>query len=251
MLRNLATLKDDTEEDLVDQTSIRMLSAWRATAWCWPARSGVAMARQCPADGPDGQKLGRNAIGDPAPTCLSIPPRGRSRAGSFDARTEGVPPLVIEVASPETYRYDMAGKRDGYFVAGVEEYLLFDPTGDLLGTQIQAWRRQEEAFVPWTGAVDGRWHSGVIPVSFRPEGLLLRVHDAIGVHAADDHGAGQADSRAGTSDSGAGGRAARARPAGRRVKRPLKTTPHPPTPATWILPPRAPSRLGQPVEPGW
>ena len=178
MLRNLATLKDDTEEDLVEsdfhQDAIRV------------ARDGLVLV------GPERglpwhvsvQLMGR--VGPkrdwrPSPDVFVHPTAGPEPRSSFDARAEGVPPLVIEVASPETYRHDVAGKRDGYFLAGVEEYLLFDPTGDLLSTQIQAGRRQEEAFVPWTAEVDGRWHSRAIPISFRPEGLLLRIHDAIGV----------------------------------------------------------------------
>jgi len=181
MLRNLATLKDDTEEDLVGsdfhQDAIRV------------ARDGLVLAgpeRGLPWHVSVQLMVLMGAVGPkrdwrPSPDVFVHPTAGPESRSSFDARAEGVPPLVIEVASPETYRYDQAGKRDGYFVAGVEEYLLFDPTGDLLGIQIRAWRRQEEAFVPWTAEADGRWHSGAIPVSFRPEGLLLRVYDAIGV----------------------------------------------------------------------
>jgi hypothetical protein len=63
----------------------------------------------------------------------------------------------------------------------VEEYLVFDPTREWLGTAVRAWHATARGFTTWPAGRDGRWHSRVVPVSFQPEGLLLRVDDDQGV----------------------------------------------------------------------
>ncbi|MGH2354366.1 MAG: Uma2 family endonuclease, partial [Chloroflexota bacterium] len=46
-----------------------------------------------------------------------------------DQRVEGLPDLVIEVASPSTAGYDRREKQDAYARAGVPEYWIVDPVG--------------------------------------------------------------------------------------------------------------------------
>ena len=57
------------------------------------------------------------------------------------------PQFVCEIASERTWRRDMGVKQRLYADLGVREYVVFDPTGALLGTMVRAWRR----------AADGRW----------------------------------------------------------------------------------------------
>jgi Uma2 family endonuclease len=56
---------------------------------------------------------------------------------------EGIPALVIEVASKSTWRYDqdiVRGKAWGYLTLGVPELLLFDPTVEFLNPSCRGWR---------------------------------------------------------------------------------------------------------------
>lgn len=179
-LPDLAALKDDSEEDLVgadwhqDAIDTTFEGLWLAgpeegLPWKVSRQLMVLMG-----------DLGPKRDWRPSPDILVHPTAGTAPLSSFDAAALGVPPLLIEVASPGTFEYDASAKRDGYMVAGVLEYLLFDPTGELLGGQVRAWRAVPGGFTPWLPADDGRWHSTVIPVSFLPEGLLLRVYDAEG-----------------------------------------------------------------------
>ena len=50
------------------------------------------------------------------------------------------PDFVLEVASPNTWREDEGVKRRVYERLGVTEYYQYDPTGDLLGTQLKGAR---------------------------------------------------------------------------------------------------------------
>jgi Uma2 family endonuclease len=94
----------------------------------------------------------------------------------------GPPTLAIEFASPGTALdndvnlFDPGGKPQLYARIGVEEYLVFDPTGELLGHPIWAQHRGPEGIIPWLPEDDGRWHS-TLGVSFAPQGPLLRVYD--------------------------------------------------------------------------
>jgi Uma2 family endonuclease len=98
---------------------------------------------------------------------------------SYDTRHEGpMPQFVLEVASESTWRDDVEEKRDLYQVAGVQEYLVFDPTGAFLPERVRAWHAGENGWQPWSPVVDadGRavWHSEVLGLNLRVEGLLLR-----------------------------------------------------------------------------
>jgi Uma2 family endonuclease len=98
---------------------------------------------------------------------------------SYDTRWEGpMPQFVLEVASESTWREDVSTKRDLYALAGVQEYLVFDPTGEFLAERIRAWRAGEEGWQPWPAVVraDGQavWLSGVLGLALRVEAPLLR-----------------------------------------------------------------------------
>jgi hypothetical protein len=105
---------------------------------------------------------------------------------SYDTRTEGpVPAFVLEVASESTWRNDVGEKRDLYALIGVQEYLVFDPTGGFLGEQVRGWHRAQGAWQPWLPEPrpDGQavWTSAVLGLAARPDGLLLRFdHPAHG-----------------------------------------------------------------------
>ena len=58
--------------------------------------------------------------------------------------SDGVPSLIIEVASPSTWEYDVdtqKGKAFGYRSLGVPEYLVFDPRREFLGTPCRGWQQ--------------------------------------------------------------------------------------------------------------
>lgn len=105
---------------------------------------------------------------------------------SLNINAYGPPALAIEVCSPSTaYAHDLdtfnpQAKPSAYARAGIPEYLVFDPTGDILPELVRAWRKGVgETYEPWLPQQDGRWHSA-LGISFAPQGVLLRVYDAAG-----------------------------------------------------------------------
>jgi len=179
LLLDLEDLHDDTEEDLVGadwhQTAIRVVNEGlllagpeRGLPWHIGNQLTTLMGRVGSKDW------------NPSPDIAVHPTAGPTPMASFDTRVHGAPPLVIEVASEGTYKYDLGTKRRTYGRVGVREYLLFDPTQAYLGMAVRAWHARPHGFVPWHAERDGRWHSQALGVSFLPEGLLLRVFDADG-----------------------------------------------------------------------
>ncbi len=106
-----------------------------------------------------------------------------ARRGSLSIAVDGPPLLTIEVISDSTWQGDVDvadEKVHAYGEAGVHEYVVFDPTGDILPERVRAWRRGEERMAPWPAGDDGRWHSRELGVSFGVDGLFLRVYTAQG-----------------------------------------------------------------------
>src|SRR2546430_1732300 len=69
----------------------------------------------------------------PSPDIFVVPGLEATPRTSYDTRRDGpMPPFVIEVVSPSTWRADVGSKADAYQLAGVREYIVFDPTGELL-----------------------------------------------------------------------------------------------------------------------
>ena len=109
------------------------------------------------------------------------------RQPSLPISVYGPPALAIEICSPSTaFEHDIdtinpLAKPGAYARAGIPEYLVFDPTGDILPELIRAWRAGESGdYEPWLpDPATGRWHSA-LGISFVPRGTLLRVYDPDG-----------------------------------------------------------------------
>jgi Uma2 family endonuclease len=109
------------------------------------------------------------------------------RQTSLAVATFGPPALALEVCSPSTaLKHDLdtfnpEGKPSAYAGAGIPEYLVFDPTGDIIPDLIRAWRMGESGeYEDWLpDPATGRWHSA-LGISFAPQGVLLRVYDPDG-----------------------------------------------------------------------
>ncbi len=119
----------------------------------------------------------------PSPDIMLHPEAGPTKRAEMSVRADGVPTLVIEVASPSTWEYDVNtrdGKAWGYLSLGVPNYLVFDPRGDLLGEQCRGWQQEAGVIRDWRPDADGRYHAVGLDVAFRPEGDFLRVFDPYG-----------------------------------------------------------------------
>jgi len=180
---DVAQLREDSPEDLMGsdlhQTAIRVIiegllqaGPERGLPWHVSSQLMVLMPKE---------RLGGKNW-PPSPDVFVHPTAGPRSRTSWDVAVEGVPPFVAEVASPSTWDYDAGAKGRAYWYVGVREYLLFDPTTELLGEEVRARRQTERGmWGPWEPEADGRWHSSVLGVSFRPQGTLLRVYDGQGV----------------------------------------------------------------------
>jgi Uma2 family endonuclease len=106
---------------------------------------------------------------------------------SLNINTYGPPALAIEVCSPSTAlehdldTFNPQAKPGVYAQAGIPEYLVFDPTGEIIHDLVRAWRKGPTGdYEPWLpDPATGRWHS-VLGISFAPQGVLLRVYDSDG-----------------------------------------------------------------------
>ena len=78
------------------------------------------------------------------------------------------PDFVMEIASPSTWREDIARKRDIYLRLGVSEYWRFDPTGKLF-----------TPFLAWERLTDGAYQP--MPVATTSEGMLWAHSDVLGL----------------------------------------------------------------------
>jgi hypothetical protein len=107
---------------------------------------------------------------------LSSPISGTQAAVALSV--VGPPLFVAEIASDLTLHNDRVGKQIAYALAGIPEYLIFDPSGVLLDAPIEAWRLPypgARIYQPWLPEPDGSWHSQRLEVWFVPDPPLLRV----------------------------------------------------------------------------
>jgi hypothetical protein len=117
------------------------------------------------------------------PDVLVFPhPVDRARR-SYSLREDGVPVLIVEVASDSTYRADLdrqRGKGWSYWHLGVGEYLVLDPTGQFVPELGRGWRLVEGVYQPWVVNEQGRW------VSEQHVGVAIGIEDGLAaVYGAD------------------------------------------------------------------
>jgi Uma2 family endonuclease len=172
-------LHDDTEEELVGSDlhqeaivtvylSLKLVGRRRGLPWHVSNQLMVLMGR---VSGKEWR---------PSPDVMVHTTAGTEPFTSFNVATHGMPELVVEVASESTWDYDVELKRRIYGRVGVQEYIVFDPTGEFLGAPLRAWHTTKQGFVSWRPDQDARLHSEVLDLWFKPEGLLLRVFDRDG-----------------------------------------------------------------------
>jgi Uma2 family endonuclease len=172
-------LHDDTEEDLVGSDlhqeaihtvyqSLKLIGRRRGLPWHVSNQLMVYMGRL------SGKEW------RPSPDVIVHVTAGTVPLTSLNAAVQGTPELVVEVASPSTWDYDVELKRRMYGHVGVQEYIVFDPTAEFVGVQVRAWHATERGFVSWHPDKDNRLRSEVLDLWFEPEGLLLRVYDRDG-----------------------------------------------------------------------
>jgi Uma2 family endonuclease len=171
-------LLDDTEESVVgtawhqearDATRIMLQeeAARRGTTWGVYEEVGLS---GLPRPGgtnynprPDVMVLAQPIAGDEPAVALSV---------------VGAPLFVAEIASNSTLHNDREGKRIAYALAGIPEYLIFDHSGVLLDSPIEAWRLPHpgaRVYQPWLPEADGSWRSQALEVWFVPDPPFLLV----------------------------------------------------------------------------
>jgi Uma2 family endonuclease len=130
----------------------------------------------------------------PSPDVMVHPQAGAERRERMEAATDGVPALIIEVASKSTWHTDVGldpracngAKAYEYLALGVAEYLVFDPKGDYVEGQCRGWRLRDGNREPWRPEEAGHYVSA-LGVAFMPEGLFLRLQTPDGRLVLLDH----------------------------------------------------------------
>ena len=102
----------------------------------------------------------------------------------YDPIQNGKPPdVVVEIASPSTYRNDAGRKRDTYQMLRVPEYWRFDPTGGrmfgqaVIGEQLIDGRYERLPLLHYDGGVVGST-SPLLNLNFRRQrNRIFTIHD--------------------------------------------------------------------------
>jgi len=179
---------DDTEESVVGtdwhQNAIMSLrNGLRTVAqeegWPWHVGSQLTLVAWHPAGAP----------WRPIPDIMVHPQAGPALRRDMDAASEGLPALIIEVASPSTVASDVnvdsptarrpEAKAHGYLAWPLPEYLVFDPFGEHVPGQVRAWHVVAGRVEEWRPDARGRYQS-ILGISFQPEGYALRIYDPLG-----------------------------------------------------------------------
>ena len=178
-------LPDDLEEDLVgtdwhqraiDVLFDALMDLAEVERLPWHVGNQLALAGWAP----DGSSW------RPSPDVMVHPLAGPEPRKEMAARTDGVPGLIVEVASEHTWRHDVnlvSGKAAGYLAMGVSHYLVFDPTRAFLGEACRGWRLDNTRRVPgrvvaWRPDRMGRYRCAPLGIALLAEGSFLRVIDA-------------------------------------------------------------------------
>ncbi len=125
----------------------------------------------------------QDGVWRPSPDIAVYPAAGSELRKEMSVKDDGPPMLVVEVASPSTWEYDVnevSGKAAGYLGLGVEYYLVFDPTSELLGTPCRGWRQVGGVPREWRAEADGSYRCPSLDIALRPDGIILRVLDPDG-----------------------------------------------------------------------
>ncbi len=118
---------------------------------------------------------------DPRPDVMVLrQPLPSGGMASVRIADTGAPLFVAEAASDSTKANDQGDKRQAYAAVGVPEYIVFDPSGDVLSTPLLAWRLAAGTYVPWRPDRGGWWHSASLDVSFRATQPFLSMRDRDG-----------------------------------------------------------------------
>jgi len=118
---------------------------------------------------------------DPRPDVMVLrQPLSSGGLASVRIADVGAPLFVAEAASDSTKANDQGDKRQAYAAVGVPEYIVFDPSGDVLSTPLLAWRLAAGTYVPWRPDRSGWWHSASLDVSFRATQPFLSMRDRDG-----------------------------------------------------------------------
>lgn len=90
---------------------------------------------------------------------LGVPKHARR---TYQIWMEGkAPDVVFEIASPGTWRADLGWKRGLYLGIGVQEYFLFDPSGEHFHPILQGYQLPEHPYQPLPALDSGRGVRGI------------------------------------------------------------------------------------------
>jgi len=175
------SLPSDTEDSVVgaqwhQQAVWNLADMLRAVADCrdiaWGVCQQIALVGLRHEDGTDY---------DPRPDVMVLrQPLPSGGLASVRVADVGAPLFVAEAASDSTQANDQGDKRQAYAAVGVPEYIVFDPSGDVLSTPLLAWRLAAGTYVPWRPDRGGWWHSATLDVSFRATQPFLSMRDRDG-----------------------------------------------------------------------
>jgi hypothetical protein len=93
---------------------------------------------------------------------------------------QGPPDLVVEFASRSTVGRDNLGKKEDYANLAVQEYVQFDPLGELLDPRLRVYRLVSSGYEPVPAAGDGAVASLVVDgYAWVVVGDLLRLREEV------------------------------------------------------------------------
>jgi Uma2 family endonuclease len=170
--------EDDTEESVMgsDWHQKAIFEAYGAAGLVpWYVSSQVTIIVQFPR---------RERVWQPKPDLFGVvglPPKDRT---SYDTRKDGpMPHFILEIASDSTWLNDVDNKVINYGLVGIQEYVVFDPTGELFRERVRAWRAGPASMQSWPAGrrADGTevWRSGVLALDLRFEGGIVRFDDPV------------------------------------------------------------------------
>jgi hypothetical protein len=103
--------------------------------------------------------------------------------GSLSLAQQGLPGLIVEVASPSTYEADLdfvAGKGWAYAQAGVPEYVTLDPYRLFLPAPLSGWQLEGTSYQACELDAQGRWWSQEFAFGLGVRDGLVTVYNRSG-----------------------------------------------------------------------